>query len=115
DTAQDVAGIVLLAIPLVAAWLRRWDVVALSLGLIVSTVPYGATLLGVGQRYLYFSTPVLAVLAGVLVSDTVAWVRARFAQRIAGERMALAGGAGLLLACGAGAAVTFDRIEHWMD
>ena len=113
EPALQFAGIVLLAIPLLALARRRWDILALSAGLLLSIVPYGATVLGIGQRYFYFSVPVLALMLGVIAAEAVAFVRNRSESTWGGARPAWAGVAALLVLSFAGAAVTFDRIVNW--
>lgn len=113
DSAQDMAGVALLATPVVAMWRRRWDVVALSVGLLVALVPNAATLLGVGQRYFYFPSPVLALLLGVVVADGTRGLKHRQVIALGPQGAAMAGCAGLLALAGAANAVIYDRIDNW--
>jgi hypothetical protein len=113
DRAQDISGVLLLAIPMLALIRRRWDILALSAGLLLSIVPYGATVLGIGQRYFYFSTPVLALLLGVLAADLPGIVARRVGVVSEGRRTAWVEAGALVVLLVAGAAVTFDRIDNW--
>jgi len=112
ETAQAVAGVLLLATPVVALLGRRWSILALSSGLLLSIVPQGATVLGVGLRYFYFSTPVLGLLLGVAAADLGA-LASRSAASPRARAAAWAGGAALGVLVVAGALVTKLRIDDW--
>ncbi len=107
DVAQDFAGIALLAIPVAALISRRWGLLALALGLLISILPLGATVLGVGLRYFYFSTPLLALLLGIVAAEVLDRLGARVMP------VALPAAAAALLL--AGAVVTWSRMSHWDD
>lgn len=110
--AQEVAGtLLLLAIPPALA-MRRWAYLAVLVGLVVSLVPSAAATLGVGQRYLYFATPLVGILAGMAMAD----VRGMLERR---DRVWLSGllvspevvAVGLI----AGVYLLWDRNAHWVD
>lgn len=110
--AQEAAGVVtLVALPVLLA-LRRWRYFALLLAFVLSVVPSSAATLGVGQRYLYFSTPVLGLLLGLAVADARVWLEGR--DRGALSRFVAAPEI-LVLVLGLGAYVMWDRNEHWVD
>jgi hypothetical protein len=108
--AQHAAGVVLLALTALAGVRRRWDLLALLAGLLVSMLPLGAAILGMGQRYLYFSTPLLAIAAGIAAADALAWLGERWPRA---REAALP--AALALVVVLGGASTFSRIENWIE
>jgi len=107
---QDVSALALLASIPVFLLLRRWRMLALTLGLVISIVPPSAAILGAGQRYFYFSTPVLALGAGILLGDAQKWL-----GRQPGAERAVSFGLPVLavLAIAAGMYVTWDRNDNW--
>lgn len=110
--AQEVAGVLLLLATVAALAWRRWAYVALLAGFVLSVAPSAAATLGVGQRYLYFATPLVGVLVGMAVAD----IRALFETRGAAwpsRRLVSPGAVALVVVIGA--YVLWDRNAHWVD
>lgn len=107
--AQQIAGAALLAAIPLALFLRRWGLLALLLGLVISVIPSAAAILGVGQRYFYFSTPVLALVLAIAVADAGDWLKRRRELPIAAAPVF--GAITLIL----GVFVVWDRNQHWED
>jgi hypothetical protein len=110
--AQTVSGVIPLAVIPASLLARRWAILALSLAIPLAVIPSAAALLGAGQRYFYFLTPLLAVGIGLAVADALdAYRRRRGANALpAALAPALAGVVAIL-----GAAIVWDRNEHWSD
>ena len=110
--AQTVSGLVLLAAIPASLLARRWGLLALSIAIPLAVVPSAAALLGAGQRYFYFLTPILAIGLGLAAADALdGFRRNRDAKALpAFLAPALAG-----IVAIAGAAIVWDRSKHWSD
>jgi hypothetical protein len=85
DLAQRTGAVALLLVPVVAVALRRWLVVTLSAAFLASLVPYALFSLGHGERYFYFPSALLALLAGAVTAAPAQVVSPRFRSDIAGR------------------------------
>jgi hypothetical protein len=110
--AQEVAGSLLLLSLLPFVLLRRWRYVALIIGLVASITPSAGNTLGVGQRYLYCSTPLVALVLGMLAADAREWFEARRGPRPAPPLVPI----GLAtFAIVTGIYLVWDRNANWVD
>ena len=107
-SAQRASGIVLLGITMAALVRRNWKLSALLLGFILSVTPAAANLLGVGARYLYFSTPLLAIAAGLLAARGYELVR-----EMSRARVPLLAGAAMATLLALAAFSTGSRLQNW--
>jgi hypothetical protein len=105
--AQRAAGVLLLAIPIVAVVRRRWLIAVLSAGLLASLVPYSLYNLGQGGRYYYIPTALLSLLAAALVVEfeRVPASAAKWGLRLAPAALGL-----VILG---GAAYGYRRTQTW--
>lgn len=109
--AQAVSGAVLLATIPIALVSRRWGLLALTMALVASFAPLAAALLGVGLRYLYFSTPILALGLGLVAADVHAWAERRLPRR----PLAGIAAAAVIVAAGVGVFLVYDRNDNWAE
>lgn len=109
DRLQQLLGVVVLLVPAAALLARRWLLLALWSGFLLSLLPHGAFNLGVGPRYFYFPSAFLALAIGALVAEL--WPAILRALDV---RLATAGAAvGLAVVVTFVALVGNRRIERW--
>ncbi|MEO8541350.1 MAG: glycosyltransferase family 39 protein [bacterium] len=110
--AQDVSGVVFLALLMLTLATRKWGAFALLLSIPIAVVPSSAALLGVGQRYFYFTTPLLALALGLLLADARDALGRRVSARLLASTPSLVAA---VLFAGFGTYIAFDRNDHWEE
>lgn len=107
---QQVAGVVVVAAPFVAALRRQWLAAALGFAFLASLVPYAMFDLGYGPRYFYFPGALFALFVAALAA------RLKRPETEVVASMMLAGAASLGLAAYAGVIVLgYRRTGEWVD
>lgn len=112
EHAQEVAGVLLLATMALAFITRRWRYAALLLAICIAVAPSAAATLGVGQRYLYTTTPVIGLVIGLALADARERLQARGFQ---GMSATLVAPPLLAVALAAGVFIVRDRNDNWGD
>ena len=109
--AQQVLGLVVLAVPLAALYTRRWTMLALWLGFLGSILPYAFFSVGYGPRYFYFPGALLALALGATAAEL--WPIA--SRLFRPERLQLAATAGLVVCALAVTVLGARRVDRWEE
>ncbi|GMV86329.1 MAG: hypothetical protein AMXMBFR80_21840 [Dehalococcoidia bacterium] len=109
--AQQVLGLVVLAVPFAALSARRWSLLALWLGFLGSLIPYALFSVGYGPRYFYFPGAFLALALGAATVEL--WP---MASRLAGPgRLQMVATSGLVAGALALTVVGARRVDRWVE
>ncbi len=108
---QVALGLVVLATPLLAFATRRWLLLALGLGFLLSLLPYGAFSLGFGPRYFYFPSAFLALALGEAAAELLPQLRRLLTPR----PTAIAAPAGIAVVLLVLIVVANNRVSHWVN
>ena len=109
--AQQLLGLVVLAVPLVALYTRRWTLLAIWLGFFGSILPYAFFNVGYGPRYFYFPGAFLALALGATVAEL--WPLA--SRLVKADRLQLVATSGLVVGAIAVALMGARRADRWVE
>ncbi|MGE0600959.1 MAG: glycosyltransferase family 39 protein [Dehalococcoidia bacterium] len=108
---QQLLGLGLLLVPVVALVRRQWLIVAFGAGFFASLVPYAMFNLGFGPRYFYFPSILFALMAGAVIAATAPEIERRVSRSTAVPASLAAAGAACLLFMVLG----YNRTGEWVE
>jgi hypothetical protein len=109
--AQQVLGLVVLAMPVAALYFRRWPMLALWLGFFGAILPYAFFSVGYGPRYFYFPGAFLALALGATIAEV--WpVASRLLRE---DRLQFAATAGVVVCALAVTLLSTRRVDRWVQ
>ncbi len=109
--AQQFLGLVVLTVPFVALYTRRWALLALWLGFLGSIIPYALFSVGYGPRYFYFPGAFLALALGAAAAEL--WPIA--SRRLSADRLQLVATSGLVVGALAVSVIGARRVDRWVE
>lgn len=109
--AQQLLGLVVLVVPFVALYYRRWALLALWLGFLGSILPYAFFSVGYGPRYFYFPGAFLALALGAAAAEL--WPTA--SRLLNADRLRLVATSGLVVVAFAVTVIGARRVDRWVE